>query len=205
MRDDDSYMIDHYVISLAPSLAIFRHSCLAYQRQPNPQVVDTVQVPILSFGMKSFDHHKPVMSPLPFASAEAEAVAKLFGCTAAVGSATAFGKQEIMQELKKDPGILHFATHCISMPNKVDGALIVGCGDLLEVGDITHQQVHASLAVLSACNSAMGHVTSDGIISLAWALLGAGVTTVVASLWSVPGKLLVSYCCPLLILTASCL
>lgn len=40
--------------------------------------------------------------------------------------------------------------------------------------------------MLSACETGLGEITSDGIVGLARPFIGAGVPSIVASLWQVP-------------------
>jgi len=59
-------------------------------------------------------------------------------------------------------------------------------------------ELKASMAVLSACDSARGHVgAGEGLIGMTWALFVAGVPTTVASQWAVPSnstaKLMVAF------------
>src|SRR4030095_9088869 len=57
---------------------------------------------------------------------------------------------------------------------------------LLEAREIINMDLHAKLAVLSACQTARGWVgAGEGVIEMSWALFGAGVPTTVASQWNV--------------------
>jgi len=57
---------------------------------------------------------------------------------------------------------------------------------LLEAREIINMDLHAKLAVLSACQTARGWVgAGEGVIGMSWALFGAGVPTTVASQWNV--------------------
>jgi len=69
---------------------------------------------------------------------------------------------------------------------------------LLEAWEIMGMELKASMAVLSACDSARGHVgAGEGLIGMTWALFVAGVPTTVASQWAVPSnstaKLMVAF------------
>lgn len=57
---------------------------------------------------------------------------------------------------------------------------------ILTSDEIAKLKLNADLAVLSACNTGRGQITSDGVIGLLRAFLTAGVPNVVVSLWSVP-------------------
>lgn len=49
--------------------------------------------------------------------------------------------------------------------------------------------LHADLVVLSACETARGHVgEGEGMIGLTWAFFAAGVPTTVASQWKVASE-----------------
>jgi CHAT domain-containing protein len=90
--------------------------------------------------------------------------------------------------------ILHFATHGF-----LDGAnplyshvvLSQAASDsaedgLLEAREIMKMNLQADIAVLSACDSARGRISSgEGVMGMAWALFAAGVPTTVVSQWSV--------------------
>jgi CHAT domain-containing protein len=56
----------------------------------------------------------------------------------------------------------------------------------LDAREIMKLDLHAELAVLSACQTARGQVGSgEGLIGMSWALFIAGTSTTVASQWKV--------------------
>jgi CHAT domain-containing protein len=60
---------------------------------------------------------------------------------------------------------------------------------LLQTWEIMNLDLHADLAVLSACETARGRVTTgEGVMGLAWAFFVAGVPTTVVSQWSVASR-----------------
>jgi CHAT domain-containing protein len=90
--------------------------------------------------------------------------------------------------------VLHFATHgLLDNRNPLFSYLTLAqtAGDknedgLLEAREIINMDLHAKLAVLSACQTARGRVgAGEGVIGMSWALFVAGVPTTVASQWNV--------------------
>ena len=55
----------------------------------------------------------------------------------------------------------------------------------LTVKDISNLILQANMVVLSACHTARGTISSEGVLGLARAFLMAGAKSVVTSLWSV--------------------
>ncbi|HKG81044.1 MAG TPA: CHAT domain-containing protein, partial [Pyrinomonadaceae bacterium] len=57
---------------------------------------------------------------------------------------------------------------------------------LLEAWELMQLNLHADLAVLSACETARGRIgAGEGMIGLSWAMFIAGVPSVVVSQWKV--------------------
>ncbi len=92
--------------------------------------------------------------------------------------------------------ILHFATHGLlnSVHPELSG-LVLSLVDregrpqdgFLQAHEIYQLKLRADLAVLSACQTALGkEIRGKGLIGLTRAFMAAGVPRVVASLWSVP-------------------
>jgi len=86
--------------------------------------------------------------------------------------------------------ILHLATHARVDDQRPWSSEIVLNADhragRLLAGEIAELDLSARLAVLSACETGSGRILSgEGVLGLSSAFLGAGVPTVVASLWPV--------------------
>src|SRR5262249_4054677 len=97
-------------------------------------------------------------------------------------------------EVRKQAGvssILHFATHgVVSDARPFDSYLALAAGDgedgKLTAGEIYDLDLHADLVVLSACRSARGRITGDGVIGLQRAFAYAGAPSLLATLWDLP-------------------
>jgi CHAT domain-containing protein len=86
--------------------------------------------------------------------------------------------------------ILHLATHArVDDQRPWSSEIVLDANDpggRLPASEIAELDLSARLAVLSACETGSGRILSgEGVLGLSSAFLGAGVPTVVASLWSV--------------------
>jgi CHAT domain-containing protein len=92
--------------------------------------------------------------------------------------------------------VLHFATHGVvwdDRPFESFLALAQGTGEAGDDGRLTTEEIYgldlnADLVVLSACRTAGGSVTGDGIVGLTRAFFYAGTPSVVATLWDLPDE-----------------
>ncbi|AOX00222.1 hypothetical protein BJP34_12860 [Moorena producens PAL-8-15-08-1] len=88
---------------------------------------------------------------------------------------------------------IHFATHGLFDPKRIPGigsaialAPSVGEDGLLTAEEIFEMKLSAELVVVSACETGVGHINSEGVIGLSRSLVAAGVPSVMVSLWSIP-------------------
>jgi CHAT domain-containing protein len=88
--------------------------------------------------------------------------------------------------------ILHFATHgTLNDASPMYSHLVLASGDknedgLLEAWELMQLDLKAELAVLSACETALGRFgAGEGMIGLTWAMFVAGVPSTVVSQWKV--------------------
>lgn len=103
-------------------------------------------------------------------------------------------QKALMQQKMPDYDALILATHgVLNARNGLRSWLLMGedsAGDIekerMEGFDIASLSLKAQIAILMACESAIGQKRSgEGLIGLAWAFRGAGCPCVVGSLWSV--------------------
>lgn len=92
--------------------------------------------------------------------------------------------------------VVHFATHgVLNDRSPLYSYLVLATGEnsnedgLLEAWELMEMNLKAEMVVLSACDTARGHVgAGEGMIGMTWALFVAGVPTTVASQWKVPSE-----------------
>lgn len=182
-----NYLIEQHTLLSAPSIQVLS---LTHQNQQrlNPKrdrtalVVGNPTLPKLSQG---------TLTPLPAAEQEARTIAQLFRTTPMIGSAAT--KAAVVKQMPQ-ARFIHLATHGLLTPNngEAPGAIVLAPNHPNQVNDglltpteILDMKLSAELVVLSACDTAQGDVTSDGVVGLSRSLVAAGVPSVVVSLWSI--------------------
>jgi CHAT domain-containing protein/Tfp pilus assembly protein PilF len=134
------------------------------------------------------------LGSLPEAEIEVRTLARLYGTANSHVLIGAEAREEVVKTEGPKSEVLHFATHgLLDNRNPMFSYLVLAqtAGDtnedgLLEAREIINMDLHAKLAVLSACQTARGWVgAGEGVIGMSWALFVAGVPTTVASQWQV--------------------
>ena len=132
------------------------------------------------------------LDSLPQAEQEVKAIGEIYGAqesTILIGNAA---REETFKATASKYPILHFAAHgVLDDMNPLYSRLLLATDSesedgFLEAREIMKLDLHADLAVLSACQTARGQVGSgEGLIGMSWALFIAGTSTTVASQWKV--------------------
>jgi len=136
------------------------------------------------------------LAPLPGAETEARAIAPLLRTEALVGEAAT---ETAVRSRLSDARIIHLATHglldehqalqsAIALTPEAAARPGIDSPDdgLLTASEIMDLRLSAELVVLSACDTGRGRLTGDGVIGLARSFMGAGVPSIVVSLWAIP-------------------
>jgi CHAT domain-containing protein len=136
----------------------------------------------------------PTLGPLPDAEREVQGVARLYGAQRSELHVREAARELSLKQRAGSFDVLHLATHgLLDDQAPLFSALVLAAprGDdedgLLEVREIADLDLHARLAVLSACDTGRGHIRpGEGVIGMSWAFLAAGVPTIVVSDWRAP-------------------
>jgi CHAT domain-containing protein len=182
--------------------AIFRASSLSVLAQERRHGASASVAGVLAMGnptigddttrrVRSLERDAELGS-LPDAEREVTTIGSLYGTGAEVRVGSAASERAFKQEAERFD-IVHLATHAlIDDGAPLYSALVLAAapGDgedgLLEMREIARLHLHARLAVLSACETARGRISSGaGILGLSWALMSAGVPTAVTADWKV--------------------
>jgi CHAT domain-containing protein len=114
-----------------------------------------------------------------------------------LGNTLLLGPEATESAFKKQPlgryQVLHLAVHALANTAQPDRAALVMLSDpaagedgFLQASEVVHLKLNADMAVLSACDTAIGPIGGEeGIATLSRAFLLAGTRTVVSTLWSI--------------------
>jgi CHAT domain-containing protein len=140
----------------------------------------------------SFTRGEGPFDSLPQAEQEVKTIGEIYGADAStilIGNAA---REETFKATASQYPVLHFAAHgVLDDVNPLYSRLLLATESdsedgFLEAREIMKLDLHADLAVLSACQTARGQVGSgEGLIGMSWALFIAGTSTTVASQWKV--------------------
>ncbi len=198
------HLIEDSAIAYAPSLTVLRdmNKARADTRggagtTPAPMSLLAVGNPVLGTQNAERLEALPMnseLTPLPEAEEQVKALQRLYG---AEHSKVYIGPDAREERIKADAGkyrILHLATHGIyDDASPMYSHLVLGNeatnaheDGVLEAWEIMNLDLHADLVVLSACETARGHVgAGEGMIGLTWSLFVAGSPSTVVSQWKV--------------------
>ena len=129
-------------------------------------------------------------SSLPFAKKEVEMIGAMLGIQPLTGKAAT--KAEVLKRIGS-VALVHIAAH-----GKIDNGEIALAPNperkyrrpeepdfMLTISDVQAAKLRAKLVVLSCAHSAQGKVSSEGVVGIARAFLGAGARSVLVALWSI--------------------
>lgn len=189
--DTNSFLIDKMSITIAPSLFDLGQRLISWDTYfRSPLIVGNPYLPTNS---------KQIVSSLPGAEAEAQAVAKMLRVSPLLGKNAT---KEVVVSRALTADFMYFATHGIAdSDNPLSNGFLMLSASTFEAGWWTAKEIQeqrfrgfcwknewctgAKIAILSACQTGLGKVHPAGMIGLARAFQIAGVPRVVMSLWNV--------------------
>jgi len=185
------FVLDRHAVFYAPSLTVLRE-----MRKPR---AGTGPPQLLALGnpVMPRETQKRVRSvyrdvslgPVPETETEIRGIAALYGRGNSRVHVRESAREEVVKTSAGTFDVLHFATHgVLDDRNALDSRLLFSPpgsaseDGLLEAREIMRLDLHADLAVLSACETARGHIgAGEGLIGMSWALFVAGVPASVVS------------------------
>ena len=187
-----------YALSVVPSAALWLRGQRAPPPPPEPAALVLADpappagvLPLLAASLAPGEGGPArSLERLPFADAEARAIAGALGDRTQVLSGPAASERFLKGADLRQVRILHFAAHALideEAPERSAVVLSPGGGDedgLLQLREVPALALSGKLVVLATCESASGLLLrGEGPLSLARGFFGAGAQAVVASLW----------------------
>jgi len=167
--DGESYLIERKMVSYTPSV-----SMLVKMLDEEQPIRKTAQI----YANNTFQGRS-----LRFVNQEAATIGKLFGVQPIIGASRAqFFKSS------ENSDILHFSMHAqVDAEEPLASFLAfrpaMAHNGRITVEDLTKARVkRQSLAFLASCDTS-NVMEGEGLVSLAWALLGSGSTSVISAQW----------------------
>lgn len=194
------YFMEMHAHVYAPSIAVLEYISRNRAREANieqPTLLAFVNPSPLPTPLAPSDQAIPgehAFAPLPFVEEYFYAITSFYpraeeNRVYAGENAT---KSRVQQEASNYT-VLCFATHAQAfdtLPLQSYLALAVTALDsgYLSVLDVWNLDLHATLVILLACETAGGQITGDGVNGLSRAFLGAGASSLFLSFWPVPER-----------------
>ena len=174
---DGKYLIEKHPIQISPSIQTLQlidqeSSKNTLNLTSNALIVGNPTMPKMENGQQ--------LPALPGTEKEAEAISQMLGTQPLIGEQANI--QNVTGQMP-NADIIHLATH--GNDQAIALAPTNGQSGFLS-GEIYGMHLRANLVVLSACDTGLGDITSDGVVGIARPFMAAGVKSVVVSLWSVP-------------------
>ena len=198
INNANRFVIEDTAIAYAPSLTVLRE--MTKRRQVDAAHASRATLLALGNPVLGAETLKRAaltlrdgkLDPLPEAEQEVRALGRLYGAGRSKVYVGAEAREERVKTEASGAKILHFATHGIlnnASPMYSHLALAEGgAGEdgLLEAWELMQLNLHADLAVLSACETARGRIgAGEGMVGFSWAMFIAGVPSIVVSQWKV--------------------
>ncbi|BAZ03340.1 TPR repeat-containing protein (plasmid) [Tolypothrix tenuis PCC 7101] len=187
--EQGKYLIEKHTILTAPAIQVLDLTHKQRQKVSGNQAL-VMGNPIMPSVAPKIGEAPQQLPDLPGALTEAKEIAQLLNTKAITGKDAT--KAAFIQRLPQ-ARFIHLATHGLLDDFKglgVPGAVALapdGKDDgLLTANEILDLKINAELVVLSACDTAQGKLTGDGVIGLSRVLISAGAPSVIVTLWSIP-------------------
>ena len=182
------YLIEKHTILTSPSIQVLELTQKQRERVQQISAQDAIVVGNPTMPKLPPEYGEGELTPLAGAKKEAEVIAHMLNTKALIGKeATETAVKAKLSRAK----IIHLATH--GLFDDIQGlrsALAFAPSEkdngLLTAEEILDQKLNADLVVLSACDTARGRITGDGVIGLSRSLISVGTPSVIVSLWAVP-------------------
>lgn len=211
LRQGNSYLVERHSLTLTPHTALRSSqkertrglSFLGFGDPVYNRADPRWKEPRHMFGDLRANHDAFELPRLPGSGREIERCGRLVDRNAVLIQGNDATAERLTTELRKQPSVIHFATHIVASKADPGQALVAlslkpdGASSLISRDSIAALRTNAALVVMSGCSSGLGPaLPGAGLMGLTRAWLEAGAHSVAASLWPVPddtGELLSTF------------
>jgi CHAT domain-containing protein len=175
-------LVENHTISYAPSIQTLQFTRLKLEQSNKAKTLGPLIV--ANPTMPKDDRN---LFPLAGAQQEGQELGNLLGVKPISGEQAT---ETTIKALAQKASVLHFATHGgFEVKQPLDSWIAFKPDKendgYLTAAEVFGMQLSARMVVLSACQSAQGKVTGDGVLGLSRAFISAGVPTILVTQWSV--------------------
>lgn len=183
-NQNEDYLLEQSLVRYAYSAETFLKKKSQYDGEKHLLAM----APEFTGGTPTFDVVRSSISPLPFASEEAQNVSKIMQGDYVLGIEAT---ETIFRNRSNQYSTLHLSTHAIVDDSDPSQSRLIFSleGDSINDGylhafEIYNLDLNAQLVTLSACNTGFGKIKKgEGVMSLSRAFAYAGVPATIVSLW----------------------
>jgi CHAT domain-containing protein/tetratricopeptide (TPR) repeat protein len=188
LDENSRYLVERYRFHYTPAAAVLGFTGAKRSPAAKPPQFLLVADPAETSGADGKS-----LPALPGARREVRSIASLLagaGITMLTGEEA---REQSVRVAAAGKSVVHFATHGIVRNDDPSQSFLAltasGVGSpadgRLTSGEVYQLNLNADLVVLSACRSALGPLSSDGMIGLTRAFFYAGTPSIMATLWDV--------------------
>lgn len=174
------YLLESFALHYAYSIGLFDHL------EKRPRLPAAPGYLLVAAPAKVIGPPGKALPALPASQLEVERIAQ---AVAPAPVRTLIGVQASADRVRAgavSTRVVHFASHAVvDRARPFDSYLALSGGSKITAADIYEMKLAADLVVLSACRSASGTISADGVLGLTRAFFFAGARSVLASIWDV--------------------
>jgi CHAT domain-containing protein/tetratricopeptide (TPR) repeat protein len=191
------FLVESKAIFYAPSMTAWSSIAKARRRSGSPggsllAIANPTLDPAAGKIAASF-YRNATLGPLPDAEREVDALRTLYDPRQSLVLTRDQATEARTKTALRDAAVAHFATHAIlDDANPMYSRLMLARdGDAAEDGwleswEVARLELNADLVVLSACETARGHVGGgEGVVGLSWSFFLAGASSTLSTQWKV--------------------
>lgn len=183
--EGERYLVQDHALVYVPSLGVLRQIHARANNRTRDEKPSLLAVVNPKFGPNLEDKTGKLPAPLPDLEVAMEHVLKFYvpRLVRTLTGADATLDRVLTESPSRD--VVIFATHAEALTSP-ENSYIALADHRLRLADLDEHRLNARLAILAACETGSGPITSDGVEALARTIVAAGSDALIATLLEVP-------------------